>query len=179
MNHASSLTWFLVAWPSDDMNRRSQRRIDCKDVDKAYNTSIQDRSSSCKFLSLKLVLVIIICGTFITLLQSPALYENEYVTQSVYEDALFLSKLYCLHLSHMLSHVRTHLRNCTSWMMLIVDDFQGPCVRFLFSFSNFSTNGGVILGRYNTSTISHVICEEITELLSLSILYEEITNVHH
>ncbi|RWR92826.1 putative UDP-glucuronate:xylan alpha-glucuronosyltransferase 3 [Cinnamomum micranthum f. kanehirae] len=66
-----------VAGSLDDMNRRSQRRIDCKDVDKAFNTSIQDRSSSCKFLSLKLVLVIIICGTFITLLQSPALYENE------------------------------------------------------------------------------------------------------
>eukprot|EP00268_Persea_americana_P053772 TRINITY_DN6118_c0_g1_i1.p1 TRINITY_DN6118_c0_g1~~TRINITY_DN6118_c0_g1_i1.p1 ORF type:complete len:639 (-),score=123.63 TRINITY_DN6118_c0_g1_i1:764-2680(-) len=66
-----------VAGYLDDMNRRSQRRIDCKDVDKAFNTSIQDRSSSCKFLSLKLVLVIIICGTFITLLQSPALYENE------------------------------------------------------------------------------------------------------
>ncbi|XP_058089732.1 putative UDP-glucuronate:xylan alpha-glucuronosyltransferase 3 [Magnolia sinica] len=66
------------AGPPDDMNKRSQRSNDFKDTDKTIYTSIQDRSSSCKLRSLKLVLVVIVCGTFMTLLHSPGVYDNEH-----------------------------------------------------------------------------------------------------
>ncbi|XP_077213523.1 putative UDP-glucuronate:xylan alpha-glucuronosyltransferase 3 isoform X2 [Tasmannia lanceolata] len=63
----------------DDTNkRRSQKSRDFKDADKVC-TSTQERSSSCKFLSLKIVLVLIICGTFITLLHSPTVYQTEHL----------------------------------------------------------------------------------------------------
>ncbi|XP_010245814.1 PREDICTED: putative UDP-glucuronate:xylan alpha-glucuronosyltransferase 3 [Nelumbo nucifera] len=66
----------------DDTNkRRFQRNKDFKDVEKHFQVSIQDRNRNCKFLSLKLVLVIIIFGTFLTFLHSPAVY-NEYQSDS-------------------------------------------------------------------------------------------------
>ncbi|XP_068651863.1 putative UDP-glucuronate:xylan alpha-glucuronosyltransferase 3 [Aristolochia californica] len=62
----------------DDSNkRRFQKSKGFKDTEKAPYTSVQDRSSSCKFLSLKLVLVIIVCGTFLMLLLSPTSYQND------------------------------------------------------------------------------------------------------
>ncbi|XP_068647484.1 putative UDP-glucuronate:xylan alpha-glucuronosyltransferase 3 [Aristolochia californica] len=67
----------------DDSNRRRfHKSKDFKDAEKAPYTSVQDRSSSCKFLSFKLVLVIIVCGTFLMLLLSPTSYQNEQIFRS-------------------------------------------------------------------------------------------------
>ncbi|GAB4861159.1 hypothetical protein Ancab_036316 [Ancistrocladus abbreviatus] len=48
--------------------RRLQRNRDFKDVEKASHTAYQDRSFSFKFSTLKIVLVIIVVGTLLTLL---------------------------------------------------------------------------------------------------------------
>lgn len=64
------------------MNKRPQKSREFKDIDKALCSSIQERSSNCKFRSLKLVFLVIICGTFITILHSPSAYETEHLFHS-------------------------------------------------------------------------------------------------
>uniref|UniRef100_A0A1D1XVH3 Hexosyltransferase n=2 Tax=Anthurium amnicola TaxID=1678845 RepID=A0A1D1XVH3_9ARAE len=59
----------------DAGKRRSQRNRDLKELDKSF---VQERSSTCKIHSLKLIFVIIVCGTFLTLLLSPAINQNEH-----------------------------------------------------------------------------------------------------
>ncbi|KAF8369554.1 hypothetical protein HHK36_032424 [Tetracentron sinense] len=72
----------------EDINkRRFQRSTDFKDIEKPFQIPIQDRSSNCKFSSLKLVLVIIICGTFLTILQSPAVYNNDHLSHSGFRSS--------------------------------------------------------------------------------------------
>ncbi|KAK9167114.1 hypothetical protein Scep_002305 [Stephania cephalantha] len=69
----------------DDTNKRRfrfTRSKEFKGVEKPFHLPIQDRSSSCKLHPLKLVLVIIICGTFFTLLHHPTLYNNEHISGS-------------------------------------------------------------------------------------------------
>ncbi|OVA01512.1 Glycosyl transferase [Macleaya cordata] len=67
----------------DDTNkRRFLRSKNSKEVEKPFHVPTQDKGSRCKFPPLKLVLVIIICGTFLTLLHSPTLYNNEQPTYS-------------------------------------------------------------------------------------------------
>ncbi|KAF5177928.1 UDP-glucuronate:xylan alpha-glucuronosyltransferase [Thalictrum thalictroides] len=62
---------------NDETNkRRFSRREDVK-ADKPFHIPIQDKGSTCKFLSLKLVLIILVCGTFLTLLLSPTVYHSE------------------------------------------------------------------------------------------------------
>ncbi|XP_010911799.1 putative UDP-glucuronate:xylan alpha-glucuronosyltransferase 3 isoform X1 [Elaeis guineensis] len=75
------------AGTNDDENKRRTRRSRVfKEVDK-FSILISERSSSCKFHSLKLVLVIIICGTILTLLYSPAVH-NEHHLQPVSRPGL-------------------------------------------------------------------------------------------
>lgn len=67
----------LSASGEEGSKRRLQRSKDSKDVEKASHVPIQERNSNCKFPTLKLVLVIIICGTFVTLLHSPAVHNTD------------------------------------------------------------------------------------------------------
>lgn len=67
----------LSASGEEGSKRRLQRSKDFKDVEKASHVPIQERNSNCKFPTLKLVLVIIICGTFVTLLHSPAVHNTD------------------------------------------------------------------------------------------------------
>lgn len=106
---AQPLTWILwTGLLSDDVNKRSQRSKDFKDIDKALCSSIQERSSSCKFLSLKLVFIIIVCGTFITILHSPSAYETEH---------LFHSNSGYVQFSHYKTHFDHFLATTTSCTM--------------------------------------------------------------
>ncbi|ERN19935.1 putative UDP-glucuronate:xylan alpha-glucuronosyltransferase 3 [Amborella trichopoda] len=66
--------------------RRIQRLTDLEDTDKAIFNPVQDRNSSCKLCSLKLVLVLIICGTFLTLLHSPTFHHGEQPLKTRYVD---------------------------------------------------------------------------------------------
>ncbi|MQL85970.1 hypothetical protein Taro_018497 [Colocasia esculenta] len=59
----------------DSGKRRSQRSRDLKDADRSL---VQERVSSGKLHSLKLIFIIIVCGTFLTLLFSPAINQNEH-----------------------------------------------------------------------------------------------------
>ncbi|XP_057974566.1 putative UDP-glucuronate:xylan alpha-glucuronosyltransferase 3 [Malania oleifera] len=61
----------------DTDKRRLQRNKDFNDVEKPFHSPSQDRYLNCKFSRLKLVLVIIILGTFLTLLHSPAVYISD------------------------------------------------------------------------------------------------------
>ncbi|KAJ6798034.1 UDP-glucuronate:xylan alpha-glucuronosyltransferase 1-like [Iris pallida] len=66
---------------SDDARKmRTQRSKDYKDIEK-FTFSTPDRSSRCKFRSLKVVLLIITCGTLLTLFCSPAV-NNEHFRHS-------------------------------------------------------------------------------------------------
>lgn len=83
LHHVLTFFIYYIFVLSDDTNkRRSLRSRDSKDVEKAVNNLIQDRSSSCKIPALKLVLIIIICGTFLTLIHSPAVYITDHPTNS-------------------------------------------------------------------------------------------------
>ncbi|KAJ4964821.1 hypothetical protein NE237_016670 [Protea cynaroides] len=65
----------------DDTNkRRFIRNKDFKDIEKPFNLPVQEWSLNCKFLSLKLLLVLIVCGTFLTLLLSPAIYSVDHLS---------------------------------------------------------------------------------------------------
>ncbi|XP_015891069.3 UDP-glucuronate:xylan alpha-glucuronosyltransferase 1 [Ziziphus jujuba] len=66
----------------DDIYRRRLQRSRAKDSEKPFHLSIQDRSSKCKFPLLRLVLLIIISGTFVTLIYSPEVYSNNNQSQS-------------------------------------------------------------------------------------------------
>ncbi|KAI9165291.1 hypothetical protein LWI28_011125 [Acer negundo] len=66
----------------EDIYKRKMQKSKVKGVDKPFHIPIQDRSSCCKFPLLKLVLVIIICGTFVTLLYSPEVYNNHHLSHS-------------------------------------------------------------------------------------------------
>jgi hypothetical protein len=56
---------------SEDLYKRRLTRYKVKGVQKPFNIPIQDRSSCFKFPLIKLVLVIIIGGTVVSLLYSP------------------------------------------------------------------------------------------------------------
>lgn len=57
--------------------RRSMRQRDIRDVEKASHYAFQDRSYNCKFTPLKLILIVILIGTILTLLHSPSLQHTE------------------------------------------------------------------------------------------------------
>ncbi|KAI4307173.1 hypothetical protein L6164_030389 [Bauhinia variegata] len=73
----------LSASTNEDINkRRSQKSKDFKDVERALHVPIQDRSISCK-PTWKLVLVIIILGTLVTIFHSPAVYNTESLSTTI------------------------------------------------------------------------------------------------
>ncbi|KAK9230323.1 hypothetical protein WN944_023290 [Citrus x changshan-huyou] len=64
----------------EDIYKRRIKKSKVKGIDKPFH--IQDRVSCCKFPLLKLVLVIIICGTFLTLMYSPEVYNNNHLSHT-------------------------------------------------------------------------------------------------
>ncbi|KAK9291906.1 hypothetical protein L1049_019857 [Liquidambar formosana] len=75
----------------EDIYKRRLQRSKAKDDEKPFHIHIQDRSSNCKFPLLKLVLVIIICGTFVTLLYSPEVYTNDHLSHKRSRDLYKIS----------------------------------------------------------------------------------------
>ncbi|XP_020203623.1 UDP-glucuronate:xylan alpha-glucuronosyltransferase 1 [Cajanus cajan] len=66
----------------EDLYKRRLPRSKAKDAEKPFHLSIQDRSSRCKLSFLKLILLITICGTFVTLLYSPEVYNTNHLSTS-------------------------------------------------------------------------------------------------
>ncbi|EOX92483.1 hypothetical protein SCA6_013559 [Theobroma cacao] len=60
--------------------KRRLNKNKVKGVEKPFHIPIQDRNSCCKYPLLKLVLVIIVCGTFVTLLYSPEVYHSDHLS---------------------------------------------------------------------------------------------------
>ncbi|KAM6563524.1 hypothetical protein CsatB_023522 [Cannabis sativa] len=61
----------------EDTYRRRSQRTKAKDSEKApFHISIHERNPKCKFPLLKLVLLVVIFGTLVTLLYSPDIYHN-------------------------------------------------------------------------------------------------------
>ncbi|TKY73852.1 UDP-glucuronate:xylan alpha-glucuronosyltransferase 1 [Spatholobus suberectus] len=66
----------------EDLYKRRLPRSKAKDAEKPFHLSVQDRSSRCKLSFLKLILLITICGTFVTLLYSPEVYNTNHLSSS-------------------------------------------------------------------------------------------------
>lgn len=87
---------FYSRCSEDTGKRRSQRIKDFKDVEKALHIPFQDRIITCR-PNWKLVLVIIVLGTLVTIFHPPAVYNTDHLSNS-------LSRYVCFSFS-MLSHV--------------------------------------------------------------------------
>ncbi|XAR62441.1 Glucuronosyltransferase [Bertholletia excelsa] len=72
----------LSATVEETNKRRSFRSKVFKDYEKPFHLSSPERNSNCKFSTLKLVLVIIILGTFFILLHSPAVHNTDHPSNS-------------------------------------------------------------------------------------------------
>ncbi|XP_010062155.2 putative UDP-glucuronate:xylan alpha-glucuronosyltransferase 3 isoform X2 [Eucalyptus grandis] len=66
----------------ETFKRRFQRSKYFKGVEKAFYLPIQARNLNCKISTLKVVLLIILLGTFLTLYCSPAIYNTDHPTSS-------------------------------------------------------------------------------------------------
>lgn len=67
-----------MLWFSEESSKRRLLRSKFfRDGEKPFLSTGLDKTSSCKFSTLKLVLVVIILGAFFTLLHSPAVYNTE------------------------------------------------------------------------------------------------------
>lgn len=78
---SSITTWYIV-----DLYRRRSPKSNAKDVEneKPIQLSIQDKSSRCNFSFLKpFVLLMTICDTYVTLLYSPKVYNNNHIYQAL------------------------------------------------------------------------------------------------
>ncbi|KAA8531049.1 hypothetical protein F0562_005758 [Nyssa sinensis] len=72
--------------PIEDICKRRLQRCTAKDVvdvEKPFHIPIQDKSAKCKFHPLKLFLVIITFGTFVTLLYSSTVCQNDHTAHSL------------------------------------------------------------------------------------------------
>ncbi|CAK9162533.1 unnamed protein product [Ilex paraguariensis] len=70
----------------EEVHKRRLQRIKVKDVEKPFNISIQDKGTKCKSHPLKLVLLIIIVGTFATLLYPPTVCYPDHISDAVYQS---------------------------------------------------------------------------------------------
>nr|KYP65249.1 Glycogenin-1 [Cajanus cajan] len=71
-----------ASFSEDTSKRRSQRSKDFKDVEKALHIPFQDRGVTCK-PNWKLVLVIVILGTLVTIFHPPAVYNTDHLSNSI------------------------------------------------------------------------------------------------
>ncbi|KAK7385052.1 hypothetical protein VNO78_30759 [Psophocarpus tetragonolobus] len=70
------------SFSEDTAKRRSQRNKDFKDVEKALHIPFQDRSLTCR-PNWKLVLVVIVLGTLVTIFHPPAVYNTDHLSNSI------------------------------------------------------------------------------------------------
>lgn len=70
------------SFSEDTGKRRSQRIKDFKDVEKALHIPFQDRIITCR-PNWKLVLVIIVLGTLVTIFHPPAVYNTDHLSNSL------------------------------------------------------------------------------------------------
>ncbi|GMN32957.1 hypothetical protein TIFTF001_003879 [Ficus carica] len=66
----------------EDVYRRRSQRSKTKDSEKPFHLSLQERNPKCKFPLLRLVLLVIVSGTFVTLIYSPDIYNNNHPPHS-------------------------------------------------------------------------------------------------
>lgn len=66
-----SCLFTIIYMNSEDLYKRKLQKSKAKGAEKPFHIPIQDRSSCCKFSLFRLILVIMICGTIVTLLYSP------------------------------------------------------------------------------------------------------------
>ncbi|PSS26661.1 UDP-glucuronate:xylan alpha-glucuronosyltransferase [Actinidia chinensis var. chinensis] len=67
----------------EDIYKRRFQRSKVKDVEKPFHIPIQDKTSKWKFHHLKLVLAIVMFGTFVTILSSPTVHRHEHISHAV------------------------------------------------------------------------------------------------
>ena len=80
--------WFGPSCYSEESNKRKPQRSKAfKDVARALRISVQDRNLNCK-PTLKLVLVVIVLGAFLTFFHSPAIHNTDHLSNSVSRYAL-------------------------------------------------------------------------------------------
>ncbi|PPS03636.1 hypothetical protein GOBAR_AA17019 [Gossypium barbadense] len=65
---------------SEAIYKRRLNRNKVKGTGKPFLISVQDRNSCCKYPLLKLVLIAIVCGTFVSLLYSPEAYTSDHLS---------------------------------------------------------------------------------------------------
>ncbi|PPD75389.1 hypothetical protein GOBAR_DD27696 [Gossypium barbadense] len=65
---------------SEAIYKRQLNRNKVKGTGKPFHISVQDRNSCCKYPLLKLVLIAIVCGTFVSLLYSPEAYTSDHLS---------------------------------------------------------------------------------------------------
>lgn len=120
----------LSVTTDDTSKRRSFGSRVLKDGEKPYLSPSQDRNASCKFPTLKLVLVIIILGAFFTLLHSPAVYNTERPSHSrsqaslverwIKEESPTYDKRYISHLKVNWKHISRVIRKLPD-----TDEYKG------------------------------------------------------
>ncbi|PIA41793.1 hypothetical protein AQUCO_02200310v1 [Aquilegia coerulea] len=68
---------------NDDVNkRRFQRSKSLKDSEKPSHVFNQERCCSCKFSTLRIILVVILCVTLVTIFYCPTEYANDHISNS-------------------------------------------------------------------------------------------------
>lgn len=72
----------------DTGKRRSQRNKDFKDVEKLLHTPFQEKSITCR-PNWKLVLVVVILGTLVTIFHPPAVYNTDHLSNSIRSRYVF------------------------------------------------------------------------------------------
>lgn len=111
----SLIYWMMVSCSyeslcfSDDSNKRRPQRIkDFKDIEKFLHVPVQDRTLNCK-PTLKLVLAVILLGTFLTLIFTPGVYHSDDKSRSVSQYISISSSpcFYLLFYSHFLASIYT------------------------------------------------------------------------
>ncbi|MBA0769079.1 hypothetical protein Gotri_017846 [Gossypium trilobum] len=65
---------------SEAIYKRQLNRNKVKGTGKPFHIPVQDRNSCCKYPLLKLVLIAIVCGTFVSLLYSPEAYTSDHLS---------------------------------------------------------------------------------------------------
>ncbi|KAI4389172.1 hypothetical protein MLD38_001427 [Melastoma candidum] len=73
---------FYVKKFAETSKRRFQRSKYFRNVEKAFPFSVQERNFNCRIPTLRIVLIIIVIGTFVTLYRSPAIYGIEHPSGS-------------------------------------------------------------------------------------------------
>lgn len=150
------------------IKRKTRKSKDHKDVDEVL---VQERNSNFKIQSLKFILVLIICGTFLTLIVSPTANENEfrYSYRSRFTDVGWIWD------KKMADH-RYETTINVEWAQILralpeVEDKQGPLTVGLLNFNDTEVNYWRQL--LPSAEVSNVHLEHVDKKVTWDILYPE------